>query len=223
MRSPIIRRSSSICASPGPPRVADAAALTLEVAPAPDQPRRQVLQARELDLQLAFVALGARAEDLENQHRAIGDRDSEMALEVALLRRRQGLVEQHGLGLVHRDQLLQLVGLAGADEERRVGGLAARDDAGDRDVAGRLGQQRQLVERLVEMLLAAEVDADQDRPGGPWIGRRGVGSRRRQRAIRRARRFTAAGVTPARSARRPGSSPRDREPRSRSRACRPSG
>ena len=79
---------------------ADAAALALQVAPAPHQARRQVLQPRQLDLQLALVALRARAEDLEDQHRAVGDRHAEMALEVALLRRRQRLVEEHRLGLV---------------------------------------------------------------------------------------------------------------------------
>ena len=74
--------------------------------------------------------------------------------------------KMHRFGLVQLDQLLQLVGLARADEEGGVGRLAARDDARDGDVAGRFGEQRELVERLVEVASAAEVDADQDRPGG---------------------------------------------------------
>ena len=145
--------------------VADAAALAFEVAPPPHESGGQVLQLREFDLQLAFVALRARREDLEDQHRAVGDRDAQVALEVALLRRRKCLVEQHRLGLVAEHQRLDLVGLARADEQGGVGCLAARDDARDRHVAGRLREQREFVQRRVERRLAAEVDADEDRPG----------------------------------------------------------
>src|SRR5204863_7224593 len=60
-----------------PAACADAAALALEVAPAPHQPRRQVLQAGQLDLQLALVTLRARTEDLEDQHGPVSDRDAE--------------------------------------------------------------------------------------------------------------------------------------------------
>jgi hypothetical protein len=108
------------------------------------------------------VALRAFAEDLEDQHRAIGDGDAEVALEVALLRRRERLVEQHGFGAVAEHERLDLVGLAGADEERGVGRLAAADDALDDFVARRFGELRQLVERIVEAR-DAEIDADQDR------------------------------------------------------------
>src|SRR6185312_5384460 len=72
---------------------ADAAALPLEVAPAAHQPRREVLQPRQVDLELALVAARPLTEDLEDQHRAVCDRDAEVALEVALLRGRERLVE----------------------------------------------------------------------------------------------------------------------------------
>ena len=65
---------------------------------------------------------------------------------------------------------LDLVGLAGADEQRRVGRLAAADDAIDDGVAGRLGELRELVERGVEAG-AAEVDADEDRARATAVGR----------------------------------------------------
>ena len=81
----------------------DATALTLQVAPAPHQARGEVLQPCQLNLQLALVALGACREDLEDQHGAVGHRHAEMALEVALLRRRERLVEQHGLGTMALD------------------------------------------------------------------------------------------------------------------------
>ena len=50
---------------------ADAAALALQVRPAPHQARRQVLQARQFDLQLALVALRARGEDVQNDAGAV--------------------------------------------------------------------------------------------------------------------------------------------------------
>ena len=50
---------------------ADTALLPLEVGPAAHQSRRQVLQLRELDLQLAFEAARALREDVENQSGAI--------------------------------------------------------------------------------------------------------------------------------------------------------
>ena len=106
------------------------------MAPAAHEACGQVLQLRELHLQLAFMALRAGGEDLEDQHRPVGHGHAEVALEIALLRRRQGLVEQHGLRLVALDQRLDLVGLARADEQRGVGRLAAGDDARDRQVAG---------------------------------------------------------------------------------------
>ena len=59
----------------------------------PDQPRQQVLQLRELDLQLAFARPRAPREDVEDQLRAIDDLAVERLLEVAQLRRRQLVVE----------------------------------------------------------------------------------------------------------------------------------
>jgi hypothetical protein len=84
----------------------------LQVAPAPYQARRQVLKTGELDLHLALVALCASAEDLEDEHCSVGDGDSQMLLEIALLGRRQCLIEQHGFGLVELDHFFQLVGFA---------------------------------------------------------------------------------------------------------------
>ena len=67
---------------------ADAALLPLEVGPAADEARRQVLELRELDLQLALGAARALREDVEDQAHAVDDAAFERPLEVALLRRR---------------------------------------------------------------------------------------------------------------------------------------
>ena len=44
-----------------------------------------MLQLGELDLELAFVALGAQGENIKNQRHAIYDAQIELALKVALL------------------------------------------------------------------------------------------------------------------------------------------
>ena len=99
---------------------ADAAAQTRQVLPLARQPRQQVLQLRQLDLQLAGQAVGALREDVENELAAIDHLDLERALEVALLRRRQRVVED---GDVARRcapiSCCDLLDLAGTDERRR--------------------------------------------------------------------------------------------------------
>ena len=56
----------------GPSR-ADAAAEPRERGTGPDQPRQQVLELRELDLQLPLAGAGPAREDVEDQLRAIDD------------------------------------------------------------------------------------------------------------------------------------------------------
>ena len=48
---------------------ADAALLPRQVAPEPRQPRQQMLQLRQFDLQLAFARAGALREDVQDQRR----------------------------------------------------------------------------------------------------------------------------------------------------------
>ena len=112
---------------------ADAAALALQVGPAPHQPRRQVLQPRQLDLQLAFVALRALA------RRSRGSASCGRRPATPRWRSRlrccagdSAWSNSTASAWCSCDQRLDLVGLAGADEQRRVGRLAARDDARDR-------------------------------------------------------------------------------------------
>ena len=145
--------------------LAGAAGLAFQVAPAAHQAAAQVLQPGEFHLQLAFVALRPLGEDLEDQRRAVGNRHAQRALQIALLGRRQRLVEDDAFGAVHLHQQLDLVGLAAADEQRRVGRLAAGDDTLDRHVAGAFGQQRQFIQRGVEVLAIAEIDAHQHHTG----------------------------------------------------------
>jgi hypothetical protein len=150
---------------------AGAAGLAFQVRPAPHQPRAEVLQAGQLDLQLAFVAARALREDLQDQQGAVVDRQAEVALEVALLRRAERLVEQHLGGAVLLGQRLDLVGLALADEQRGVGRLALGGDAGDGLQAGGLASSPSSASSPSKWG-RPEVDPDQDgRRGGTgdWV------------------------------------------------------
>ena len=81
------------------------AALALEMGPAAHQSRRQVLELGQFDLQLAFVRSRALGEDVENQSGAIDHPAFGELLEIALLHRTQGVVDQDQVG-VERNLLL---------------------------------------------------------------------------------------------------------------------
>ena len=66
----------------------ESSALALQVRPAAHQARRKVLQLRQLDLQLAFAALRALREDVQDERGAIEYPKAERPLQIALLRRR---------------------------------------------------------------------------------------------------------------------------------------
>src|SRR5690606_13763839 len=100
---------------------ADAALLPLEVRPASDQPRGQVLELRELDLQLTFEAGRPLREAVEDQAVAVEHSRLQRALEVALLARRQRPVHEHELSAGVGDELRELIDLAGAEEESGIG------------------------------------------------------------------------------------------------------
>src|SRR5205807_6578213 len=72
---------------------ADSAAEAREGVAGAGEPRQQVFQLGELDLQLAFARAGATGEDVEDQLRAIDDLAAHLFLDVAKLRRRQLVVE----------------------------------------------------------------------------------------------------------------------------------
>ena len=130
---------------------ADAALLALQVRPAAHQTGAEVLQARQLDLQLAFVAARALGKDFQDQQGAVVDRQADGALQVALLHRRERLVEQHFARALALRQQADLLDLAAADEQRRIGRLALAGQARHRLQAGGFGQQAQLLQLAVEM------------------------------------------------------------------------
>src|SRR5580704_8079431 len=109
--------------------------------PLPRQARREVAELRDLDLQLAFESARALRENIENQLTPIDDAKIEFLFQVARLRRTERIVENRKRGAGPMRDLLDLRGLALADEGPRVGRFELlRDGLGDLG-AGGLGER----------------------------------------------------------------------------------
>jgi hypothetical protein len=93
-----MRRSASICVSPGATEEAEAASLALKVGPAAHQPARLIIEMREFDLQSPFGRRGTLAEDLEDQPGAIDHLDLQPFFQVALLDRREAAIDDQQFG-----------------------------------------------------------------------------------------------------------------------------
>ena len=106
---------------------AEAAALAFQVGPRPHQAAALVVERGQLDLQAAFMRAGARAEDLQDQPGAVDDLGLQRLLEIALLHRRQPVVDDD-----QPDPLLLDIGLHALDH-------ALADQRGGRDAAQRHG------------------------------------------------------------------------------------
>ena len=131
----------------GPSR-ADAAAQPGERDARADEPREQVLELRELDLPLSFLGSRAPGEDVENELRPVEHLPLDERLDIAELRRRELVVEDHHVDVCfvagERDQ----IELALSDEGRRVGPRPLlRHTQGDIG-AGGVGEAGQFLERL---------------------------------------------------------------------------
>jgi hypothetical protein len=103
------------------PPHADATALPFQVSPAANQPGRQMLQLRQFDLQLALGARGPQGKNIENQTGAVDDAAFQQAFQIALLGRRQIMVENYQISLTRRHHGTDLVDLAFASIGFRIG------------------------------------------------------------------------------------------------------
>src|SRR5262249_48646827 len=75
------------------PAQSDTTFLPLQVSPAAHQARRQMLELRKLDLQLAFMTARTLRKYIQDQTDAIDDAARELLFEIALLRRRELMIE----------------------------------------------------------------------------------------------------------------------------------
>jgi hypothetical protein len=121
-----------------------------------------VLELGQLDLQLAFVRPRALREDVEDQPRAVDDAALGEFLEIALLDRAQGVVDQDQVGIERLLLRLQLVGLAGADEITRIRPLDASAQRTNDTGAGRTRQLAEFLQRE-RIVLARRLRLQQQR------------------------------------------------------------
>ena len=113
------------------------------------QPRQQVVQLRQLHLHLALAGTRMQREDVQDQRRPVDHLHAQPLLERAQLSGRQLLVQDHGVGAVRVDHVVELAELALADVRGRIRLGAALDDPGDRLGARRVGERRELVQVLL--------------------------------------------------------------------------
>ena len=147
---------------------ADTAFLPLEVGPAAHQARGDVFQLRELDFELAFEAAGALRENIENQAVSIEHAAAGELLEVALLARRERVIDQDDVGGVVFGDGPNFVGLAAAHEEAGIGTLAAARHGGNGLGPGRDGELPELLQ-ILGIDLCAQTQAHKDRAlTAPW-------------------------------------------------------
>ena len=162
---------------------ADAARLPRQVAPEPRQPRQQMLQLREFDLQLAFARAGALREDVENQRRAVQDLAVEYFLQIAALGGRKFVVENDRVHVVPPAEGGKFLRLALADERGRRGSLQLLHPVADDFAAGGGGQFAEFGERVARVHAVArfEFDANEEDPFRPRFS--GFDKRFQRRAI----------------------------------------
>ena len=131
------------------------------------QARQPVAQLRELDLHRAFLARRVLGEDVEDQRDAVDDVDLEQLLEVALLRGRELVVEDHDVDVERVREVAQLFGLALADVGRRIGRAAPlqhRVDRCRRPRCRRAARARRATPRASSTWAAPYAGADEQRP-----------------------------------------------------------
>ena len=145
---------------------ADATGLLAERRAAAAQARQPVAQQRQLHLRLALGAARVLGEDVEDHRGAVDGGAAEQLLQVAVLRRRQLVVEDDRVGVEAAAERGDLLRLAAPDEGGRVGRVAPLHDPAHDVGARAVHQLRQLVELLVDQLVGepGEDDPDEDDP-----------------------------------------------------------
>ena len=139
---------------------ADSTLLPFQVAPAAHQTRTEVLQPRQFNLEFAFMAAGPLGKNLQDQHGAVVDRQLEKTLQIALLRRTQGLVKQNFSCSMCSGQLPDFFSLSATHKQGSIRRLTLAGDARHRLQPGSLRQQTKLFQLAVKMWLT-QIDTNQ--------------------------------------------------------------
>ena len=122
---------------------ADAALLAREMAPVAGQAREQMLELRQLDLELAFPRARTPGEDVENERGAVEDLARENLLQVAALRGGKLVVEDDRVHALLAAKGGKLDRLARADERGGDGVFELLDAAAEDFTSGSAGQFRE--------------------------------------------------------------------------------
>ena len=105
-----------------------------------------MLEPSEFHLELAFVTARALSKDIKDQRIAIEHAQSRQLLKVALLTRRERVIDQNDFGAGIDRNLTNFIGLATTDKIFGIRTIALTRDGRCHRNASRLGELRKLVE-----------------------------------------------------------------------------
>src|SRR6476620_1384430 len=121
-----------------------------------------MFELRKLDLHLAFVAARALREDVEYQARTVDDTALQTLFEVALLHGRKLVVEDREWRMRRGNDIGDLLHLAFACEERRVGTITTTFDYSER-VDARAFCKLPRFRQALRIIGLTEIEADEHR------------------------------------------------------------
>ena len=130
-----------------------------------------MLKLREFDLQFAFPRAGALREDVENQRRAVEDFAVENLFEIAALRRRKLVIENHGIHVLTLAKIREFTRLALADERGGIKRVHFLQAVADDFTAGGHREFTKFGERVARIHVIArfKFDTNEKNPFRPLL------------------------------------------------------
>ena len=134
--------------------------------PGAHQPRPLVIQPRQFDLKPPLLGPCATAEDFQDQAGAVDDLHLPRLFQIALLHRRQGVVDDDGFGVRGAHERGQFLDLARAEQGRGRGAAQPHDLFGAHVEVQRAGKARRLLKPFARQpgTVRASVGVNDDRP-----------------------------------------------------------
>ena len=133
---------------------ADTTFDSLKVRPQSFQSRTKIEKLRQLHLQLGFVGAGIGGEDVENQFAAINNDRAALLFDVAPLRRREVVVEDHHFRAAAGDKLGQFFQLAGPQATSGMRSFPKLHQLADDIDASRFDQPPQFIKGMLFIEMA---------------------------------------------------------------------